>query len=132
MQKKLTTFLVASCLLSGTALADHDDCNDPVSAWQPREQLRLMVENKGWQVKRIKVDDGCYEVKGFDRKGNRLKATFSPASLKLRELSIKFGDSGDASDYLDLGTPPTPLTTQPTESNKPQNKHKNKPKVTID
>jgi|TARA_R110002050_G_scaffold78737_6_gene168175 hypothetical protein len=132
MKKQLTTLLIASCLLSGTALADDDDCNDPVSAWQSREQLRLMIENKGWQVKRIKVDDGCYEVKGFDQKGNRVKATFSPASLKLRRLSIKFGNSGDASDYLDFGTPPTALKTQPTESNKPQNKHKNKPKVTID
>ncbi len=88
MKKQLTTLLIASCLLSGTALADDDDCNDPVSAWQSREQLRLMIENKGWQVKRIKVDDGCYEVKGFDQKGNRVKATFSPASLKLRSLAL--------------------------------------------
>jgi hypothetical protein len=87
------------------------------------------MEDQGWKVNRIKVDDGCYEVKGVDRKGNRIKATFSPASLKIRELKIKFDMSGDASDYLDLGTP---MTSMQSESNPSQNKQKNKPKVTID
>lgn len=32
-----------SVLLSGYALAD-DDCNEPVSDWQPRETLRQHVE----------------------------------------------------------------------------------------
>lgn len=128
MKNKLITILIASCFVSGAALAD-DDCNDPVSEWQPREQLRQIMEDKGWHVKRIKVDDGCYEVKGFDRKGNRVKATFSPASLKIRELKIKFDQSGDASDYLDLGEPKMSIQS---ESNKPKNKQKNKPKVSID
>lgn len=128
MKNKLVTLLITSCLVSGSALAD-DDCTDPVSEWQSREQLRQVIEDKGWQVKRIKVDDGCYEVKGFDRKGNRIKATFSPALLKIRELRIKFDESGDASDYLDLGKP---MTSIQSESNKPRNKQKNKPKVTID
>lgn len=128
MKNKRVIFLIASCLVSGTALAD-DDCTDPVSEWQPRDQLRQMIEDKGWQVKQIKVDDGCYEVKGLDRKGNRIKATFSPASLKIRELKIKFDKSGDASDYLALGEP---MTSIPSESNKFKHKQKNKPKATID
>lgn len=128
MKNKIVTLLIASCLVSGTALAD-DDCTDPVSEWQPRDQLRQMIEDKGWKVKRIKVDDGCYKVKGFDQKGNRIKATFSPASLKIRELKIKFDKSGDASDYLDLGEP---MTSIQSESNKFKHKQKNKPKVTID
>lgn len=128
MKNKVITLLISSCLVSGAAFAD-DDCTDPVSEWQPRDQLRQMIEDKGWKVKRIKVDDGCYKVKGFDRKGNRIKAIFSPASLKIRELRIKFDKSGDASDYLDLGEP---MTLMQSESNKPKNKKKNKPKVTID
>ena len=56
-----------SLLLSGFAVAD-DDCSDPVSDWQPRETLRQQVERQyGWSVQRIKVDDGCYELKGLDR-----------------------------------------------------------------
>lgn len=127
-KNKLVILLISSFFVSGAAFAD-DDCTDPVSEWQPRDQLRQMIEDKGWKVKRIKVDDGCYKVKGFDRKGNRIKAIFSPASLKIKELKIKFDMSGDASDYLDLGTP---MTSIQSENNKPKNKQKNKPKVSID
>lgn len=94
-----------SLLLSGYALAD-DDCSDPVSDWQPRDTLRQHVEQQyGWSVQRIKVDDGCYELKGVDRKGNAIEASFSPASLRLRTLEIHFRDDGDAGDYL--GSPLT-------------------------
>ena len=97
--KKTLTITFASFLIAGTALADND-CNEPVADWQPRETLQKQMEDKGWQVKQIKVDDGCYEVKGIDRNGNRFDATYAPASLKIRELEIKFDGKGDASDYL--------------------------------
>jgi hypothetical protein len=99
MKYTLIIALITSCLVSGAALAD-EDCTDPVAEWQPREQLRQMMVDRGWEVKRIKVDDGCYEVKGLDRKGHRVEAKFSPASLKILELEIEFDGSGDASDYL--------------------------------
>lgn len=87
-------------LLSGYALAG-DDCSDPVSDWQPRETLRQQVERQyGWRVQRIKVDDGCYELKGVDRKGNDIEASYSPASLHLRTLEVHFRNDGDARDYL--------------------------------
>ncbi|RVD79819.1 PepSY domain-containing protein [Pseudomonas koreensis] len=89
-----------SVLLSGYALAD-DNCSDPVSDWQPRETLRQNVEQQwGWSVQRIKVDDGCYKLKGADRKGNAIEARYAPASLRLRTLQIDFGNDGDAGDYL--------------------------------
>ena len=91
-------------LLGANALAD--DCSEPVSDWQPRETLRQQVEQQyGWSVQRIKVDDGCYELKGLDRKGNAIEASYSPASLRLRTLEIHFRDDGDARDYL--GSPLT-------------------------
>ena len=94
-----------SLLLSGYALAD-DDCSDPVSDWQPRDTLRQQVERQyGWSVQRIKVDDGCYELKGLDRKGNAIEASYSPASLRLRTLESQFRDDGDAKEYL--GSPIT-------------------------
>ncbi|KAB0503732.1 PepSY domain-containing protein [Pseudomonas moorei] len=89
-----------SLLLSGYVLAD-EDCSDPVSDWQPRETLRQQVQQQyGWSVQRIKVDDGCYEIRGLDRKGNAIEASYAPASLHLRKLEIRFKDDGDAGDYL--------------------------------
>jgi len=82
-------------LMSGIVLAD-DDCNDPVAQWQPRENLRQQLEAEGWTVFRIKVDDGCYEVKGLDSDGHRVKADYSPASLDLMEIKIKINRENDS------------------------------------
>ncbi|MFV0543278.1 MAG: PepSY domain-containing protein [Marinicella pacifica] len=93
------TALMATFLISTAALAD-DDCTDPVADWQPQDNLRQLMIDNGWDVKRIKVDDGCYEVKGFDQDGNRVEAKFSPATLEIRELEVKFTGSGHRSGYL--------------------------------
>lgn len=69
--------------LPGVAALADDDCNDPIARWQPRETLRQQLEAEGWTIYRIKVDDGCYEVKGVDPQGVAAKASYSPASLML-------------------------------------------------
>ena len=104
--------LGASC----TALAD-TDCTDPIAEWKPRDVLRQQVELGGWTVQRIKVDDGCYEVRATDRLGNKVKAKYGPATLRIRSLEVEFGPQGDASDYLRPARPaaepdraPIPLT----------------------
>ncbi|EAZ97709.1 PepSY domain-containing protein [Marinobacter sp. ELB17] len=81
-------------LMSGSALAD-DDCDDPIAGWQPRESLRQKLEAEGWKVFRIKVDDGCYEVKGRDPNGHRVEAEYSPATFELREMEREDDDHDD-------------------------------------
>ena len=101
---KSLTFAVAvlaGLILSGPVLADDDDCTDPVADWQPREVLRQQLEQRGWTVQRIKVDDGCYEVRGVDNSGNAFKAKYEPASLRVIKMKTKPGKgegSGDDSD----------------------------------
>lgn len=92
----LSTF--SALAASGVAFAD-TDCTDPIAQWKPRELLRQEVEQRGWTVQRIKVDDGCYEVRGVDRLGNKIRAKYAPATLRIRSLEVDFGPTGDASDY---------------------------------
>ena len=93
-------FVVLAALLgSGAAFAD-TDCADPVAQWQSREALRQEVERRGWVVQRIKVDDGCYQVRGTDGRGNRVKAKYSPATLKIRSLEVEFEPDADTSEYI--------------------------------
>ncbi|MBL1273732.1 MAG: PepSY domain-containing protein [Oceanospirillales bacterium] len=81
-------------LVGGSAFAD-DDCDDPVAGWQPRENLRKQLEAEGWTVFRIKVDDGCYEVKGRDPNGDRVEAEYSPATFELMEMEREDDDDDD-------------------------------------
>ncbi|GJI93585.1 hypothetical protein RugamoR57_03030 [Duganella caerulea] len=94
--------LLAVLAALGASCAAHaeTDCTDPIADWKPRDMLRQQVELRGWTVQRIKVDDGCYEVRGTDRLGNKVKAKYGPATLRIRSLEIEFGEHGDASDYL--------------------------------
>ena len=96
----LAATLLAGLLASGSAWAD-SHCDEPLPNWQPREVLRQQLEQRGWTVQRIKADDGCYEVRGTDRLGNRVKAKYTPATLRMRKLEIDFSEGSDASAYLD-------------------------------
>lgn len=81
--------LMASLSIAATRVFADQDCNDPIADWQPREVLRTLLEAKGWKVRRIRVDDGCYEVRALDELGRRVEASYSPATLELVELEIE-------------------------------------------
>jgi hypothetical protein len=100
MHSKLIITTACAGLLATAQVWADDSCADPVADWQPRELLRQQVEQLGWSVQRIKVDDGCYEVRATDRLGNKLAAKYAPASLQIRSLEVDFRAGGDASAYL--------------------------------
>ncbi len=56
---------VALALAAAPALAG-DDCDVPIEQWQPREAVLQKAAQLGWQVQRLKIDDGCYELRGRD------------------------------------------------------------------
>lgn len=94
-----TTLLTAAILLAvlgpGMAMAD-DECNVPMAKWQPREAVEQMARTHGWTVRRIKIDDGCYEIKGEDGSGRAIKVKLDPGSLAVIRVKSKDGeDNGD-------------------------------------
>jgi hypothetical protein len=86
--------MLAGLLASGAVWAD-TECNVPLSAWQPREVLRKQLEQQGLLVHRIKVDDGCYEVRGVDVQGKRFNAKYAPDSLKALKMETKEDEHGE-------------------------------------
>ena len=67
-----------------------DDCDAPLDRWQSREAVRQMAAAQGWQIQRLKIDDGCYEIRGTDAQGRTFKAKIDPETLKV--LKMKQGD----------------------------------------
>jgi hypothetical protein len=67
-----------------------DDCDAPLSRWQSRDAVRQMAAAKGWQIQRLKIDDGCYEIRATDAEGRAFKAKLDPETLKV--LKMKSGD----------------------------------------
>ena len=57
-------------------------CDAPQAQWKAISALEKSLKKQGWQVRKSKVDGGCYEVYGTDPKGNRVEAYFHPVSFK--------------------------------------------------
>lgn len=57
-------------------------CNAPQKQWKCMAKLQADLRKQGWQVRKAKVDGGCYEVYGTDPQGNRVEAYFHPVSFK--------------------------------------------------
>ncbi|HET9977919.1 MAG TPA: PepSY domain-containing protein [Burkholderiaceae bacterium] len=54
----------------------------PRAEWQSKESLEKKLVDAGWKVRRVKVDEQCYEVYGTDAKGQRVEAYFHPKTLE--------------------------------------------------
>ena len=90
----LVVALVAAS--AGAALAD-DDCHVSMDRWQPREAVQKAAAANGWRIDRLKIDDGCYEIKGTDAEGGRFKAKLDPATLEI----VKFKRKDDSDEKGD-------------------------------
>jgi hypothetical protein len=73
--------LLGASVAGSTGLATCD--SGPRDTWQPQEKLENVLGERGWKIRRVKEDGGCYEVYAFDEKGDRVEAYFHPRTLDL-------------------------------------------------
>ena len=91
MRFALTILACVAAFPVGSALAD-DDCFVPMADWKPREAVAAMAADLGWTGRRIKIDDGCYEIVGTDADGQQIEVTVHPGTLEI--LEIEHRDNG--------------------------------------
>ena len=78
--------LVLSLGLAALPALAEDDCDAPLNRWQSRDAVRQMAAAQGWQIQRLKIDDGCYEIRGTDVQGRTFKAKIDPETLKVLKM----------------------------------------------
>lgn len=108
--------LVIALAGPGAALAG-DHCRRPMAEWQSRETVTALVAERGITSERLRIDDGCYEVRGRDDKGNQVELKVDPASLAILELKVRFGPGADTSRYLPAARGQTGKTARPQAGN---------------
>jgi hypothetical protein len=54
----------------------------PKAEWKPQTELQKQLVGEGWRVRKVKIENGCYEVYGFDAKGTRVEAFFNPKTFE--------------------------------------------------
>lgn len=111
---KLTTnpmcpaLLIVLGLTALPALAA-DDCDVPIERWQPREAVMQMAAGRGWNVQRLKIDDGCYELRGTDAAGHRFKAKIDPETLATVKMEVRERDRDRDHKHRDESRNVTPF-----------------------
>lgn len=73
----LTGLIASTAQATGLATCD----SGAKSGWQPVEKLEALLKEKGYTVRRIKEDGGCYEVYALNEKGERGEYYFHPVTL---------------------------------------------------
>lgn len=85
---KFKCLTIAAALGAGTLMAvpaaatGKMKCDVAKEDMRPMAELSQALEAKGWEVRKAKVDGGCYEVYGTDPEGRRVEAYFDPASFE--------------------------------------------------
>lgn len=82
--------VLATTFAAGSAMAEGGACTAPMSQWQPSDMLVKKLETAGWQVRRVKTENGCYEAYAIDNNGQRVEAYFDPKTLE--PVNIKDND----------------------------------------
>lgn len=97
--KKIMTILTILAIFPGASALASDDCFVPMADWQPREAVAKLAQNNGWTVRRIKIDDGCYEINGRAADGRRIEVTVHPATLQIIDIEFEDGDEDEGRNH---------------------------------
>jgi hypothetical protein len=76
---------IAALTLSASAFAHGDEfkCDVPKADRKPQMELKAKLEKDGWKkVRQVKVENGCYEVYGFDENNKRAEVFFNPKTFE--------------------------------------------------
>ncbi len=86
-----------SLLCAGMAKAEVE-CAVPMTQWQPRDAVMQLAITNEWAVRRIKIDDGCYELYGTDAQGREIEVKIQPGTLAILEIEYEYDDHDDHED----------------------------------
>jgi hypothetical protein len=74
----MKAFIIAAALAAAPALAAQTCPDTPKDKWLRPEEVQARMQQKGYDVQRIKKEGSCFEVKAT-KDGKRVEAYVSPA-----------------------------------------------------
>lgn len=78
----LAALLLGAASFAASAHGEVDCPNEPKAEWRPQMELQRKLVEQGWRVRQVKTFSTCYEVYGFDAKGERVEVFFNPKTFE--------------------------------------------------
>lgn len=80
---------VVTLVFTGPSLASDDLCGSaPQDTWMSKEDIEVKATEMGYDIRRIKVDDGCFEAYATDRQGKKVEVYFHPVTAEIVKTEI--------------------------------------------
>ncbi len=81
MNKLIALSLITFASFAGFAQAEDEGakCDAPKDKWMTEEAMKAKATELGYDVRQVKVENGCYEVYGI-KDGQKVEAIFNPAT----------------------------------------------------
>ena len=85
MKKIIVLTATAMSLTFATPAFASDDayCGNVSGQWMSRDGVKEIAKGQGYAVRRVKRDDGCYEVYAIGKNGNRVELYMHPITGKI-------------------------------------------------
>lgn len=90
MKTPLIAAVLFAVVAPGAALASQQCPNVPRDQWMSDAAITEKAKGMGYDVRSIKVDDGCLEAYAMDKDGKRVEVYFHPGTGEV--LSVKGDD----------------------------------------
>lgn len=88
MKRIATIALLASAAASFASVANATTCTDtPQAQWMTIEAMTAKAVEAGFEVRKVKIEDNCYEVYGI-KDGKKVEAYFHPVTAELVKQKI--------------------------------------------
>jgi hypothetical protein len=79
--QKFALAAIATVVFASPVMASGMGCgNAPRDQWMSEQALKEKATGMGYQVRRVKAEDGCYEVYAIDAKGMKAEVLFNPVT----------------------------------------------------
>lgn len=75
------TLTALAVLMAGPALAAGTCSTAPSAQFRPKAALEAQLKSEGLSVRRIKVENGCYEVYAVDKSGKKVNVAYNAETL---------------------------------------------------
>lgn len=80
---RILTSVAFAALMTGSALAAGATCSTaPAAQFKPQADLISQLKTEGLTVKKIKVENGCYEVYAVNAAGKKLNMAYNAETLE--------------------------------------------------
>ncbi len=90
MYRSITVAALA-VLMAGPVFAAGSCSKAPASQFQPTSALKAKLEATGLNVRRIKVENGCYEAYSVDQSGKKIVAAYNAKTF----VRVKNAEAGE-------------------------------------